>query len=64
MQVEIEAIDKTEKRRGSAVVLFPMAVLFCILVVPALFAFTHPRGDAAVLEHLSEIAVIPPVSGG
>jgi Ca2+:H+ antiporter len=28
------------------------------LVVPALFAFTHPRGDAVVLEHLSEIVAI------
>jgi peptide/nickel transport system permease protein len=38
MEVEIEARDRIEKRRGRALLLFPLGVLFCILVVPALFA--------------------------
>jgi len=49
---------QTFNRQAAGMNVALLALAAVGLVVPALFDVTHPRGDAVVLEHLSEIVAV------
>ncbi len=49
---------QTFNRQAAGMNVALLALAAVGLVVPALFLFTHPRGDAATLEHLSETVAV------